>query len=61
MKNYLWVVEYNGFPRKLRNSWTPILTNPDWNRDGAVNAARERVEETGKPKSNYRVKKYVSE
>jgi hypothetical protein len=29
MKNYLWVIEFNGHPNELKTSWTPIMANPD--------------------------------
>lgn len=60
MTNYLWVVEYNMAPRKLKESWSPILIHPEWNRDGARKAAKDRAKETGLSSRHYRVRKYIS-
>jgi len=59
MKNAIWVIEYNPVP-KLKTGWCPAIANPDWTRVTAARAADARAAETGKPRTNYRVREYVS-
>jgi hypothetical protein len=59
MKNTIWVIEYNP-NTKLKTGWCPAIANPDWIRKTAVRAADARAAETGKPRTNYRVREYVS-
>ena len=46
---------------KLKKSWTPIMTNPEWNREWARSELKDRAKETKFPTKHYRVRKYVSE
>ena len=61
MKNYLWVIEFNGHPKELKTSWTPIIANPEWNREWARSELKDRAKETKYPTKHYRIRKYVSE
>ena len=61
MANYLWVVEYNGFPKELKSSWTAIICNPEWNKAWANHEAKQRAYQTNHPRKNYRVVKYIAE
>lgn len=60
MVNYLWVVEYNPSPDKLKKAWAPIIIHPEWTKQGAILAAHDRAKETGIVSKCYRVKKYIS-
>jgi hypothetical protein len=60
MINYVWVVEYNAFPKLDGTSWSPIICDTGWDKKSAKREIKNRAWQTGNTRNHYRVVKYIT-